>query len=225
MKNYGTLKHFNKYKVKNCVPTKYADISLVEAQNVLLENALGDKDNQHFIFVSNSCIPLKSFEHVYQNLDNAHSYFNMAPQSQCFPRANCALDYIDRSLIQKASQWCILNRKHAELMINEKDYMQWFMIVPDEHCYITKIFVKNLQDEIITTLNQSNNATTFINWKGMDYRYPSLADLKNYDSISDDELYYLLDSRCFFGRKFNIGCQHSLINNKRYIDSISHPLN
>lgn len=207
------LKYFEKYKLTNCIETKYADITLVKAQNLLLQEAITDKENKHFIFVSGSCIPLKSFDHVYDNLNEGHSYFNISQQSECFPRCKTTLNYIDKKYIQKASQWCILNRKHTELMLNNDDYLTWFeyTYAPDEHCYITNIFYNNLQYEITTTQNVANDATTFTNWRGMDYKYPSYNELKNYSFITNDELLYLLDSKCLFGRKFNKEC---IIHNK-----------
>lgn len=216
------LKYFEKYKLNNCIPTKYADISLVKAQNKLLDEAINDKDNTHMIFISNSCIPLKPFEFIYKNLDEKVSYFNISPQSQCFPRCNYTINIIDKKYIQKASQWCILNRKHTELMLNNREYINWFnyrQTVPDEHCYITYIFYKNLQDEIITTPNIAKDATTFTNWQGMDYKYPSHIGLKNYSSITKNELEYLLNSKSLFGRKFTRECITSFIN-KTYIEFI-----
>ena len=46
------LKYFEKYKLNNCIDTKWGDISLVQAQNILYTEALKDTDNQHFINVS-----------------------------------------------------------------------------------------------------------------------------------------------------------------------------
>jgi len=40
----------------------------------------------------------------------------------------------------------------------------------------------------------------------MDYKYPSTRGLKNYSSITEDELLYLMNSKCLFGRKFNKDC-------------------
>src|SRR5438132_664359 len=59
---------FNKFKVPNIIPTKWGDISLVRAMNLLLEEALKDKDNDMFIFLSESCIPVKSMTHIKDNL-------------------------------------------------------------------------------------------------------------------------------------------------------------
>ena len=132
------------------------------------------------------------------------------PQSQCFPRCDYLLNYIEKKNIQKSSQWCILNRKHSNIMI-EDDYINLYknIYAPDENCYITNIFIHNLQEEIITTDNLADEATTFTNWADMDYKFASDNGLKNYTFISDEEINHLLNSNCLFGRKFSrecIGC-------------------
>lgn len=209
-KNNVLLKYFEQYKLKNCIETKYADVSLVLAQNILLEEALKDKNNEHFIFLSNSCVPFKNFEFIYNKLSIDKSYFNIASQKQCFPRCNCLLNNIERKNIQKSSQWCILNRKHSEIIISytNSKYIQLYKNVyaSDEICYITTLFINNLQEEIITTPNLANNATTFTNWEDMDYAFPSTRGLKNYTFISEEEIQHLLNSNCLFGRKFNRDC-------------------
>lgn len=218
------LTYFEKYKLAKIIETAYADISLVKAQDLLLENALKD-ENDLFIFLSNSCIPLKSFNYVYNILNENFSYFNVSSQTQCFPRCNKTLEYMDKQYIQKASQWCILNQKHAKLLLkNQNDYIKWFNYketVPDEHCYITFFYKNNLQNELIITMNESINATTFVNWEGTSYKYPSKHGLKNYQIISHAELIYLLNSKSLFGRKFNKECK-SMINNQIYIENITH---
>src|SRR5438477_5744913 len=82
---------FNKFKVSKIIPTKWGHISLVEAMNLLLEEAVKDKDNDMFIFLSESCIPVKPLTHIKDNLDINYSYFKVfSPQ---FPRYNPALKY------------------------------------------------------------------------------------------------------------------------------------
>ena len=214
------LKYFDKYKLNNCIETTYGSIKIVEAQNILLREALHDNENKHFIFLSNSCIPFKSFDYIYTNLNEDYSYFNISPHSQCFPRCNDILNFIDKKYVQKASQWCILNRSHTEIMLKKNEYLKWFSntTASDEHCYITNIFYNNLENEIIIPL-VTNDATTFTNWYGMDYKYPSDKSLKNYQYISNEELLYLLNSKCFFGRKFNVNCEG--LNNQEYINFIT----
>jgi hypothetical protein len=212
------LDYFENCKLKNCIETKWGDISLVQAQNLLLQQALKDTDNQHFIFCSGACIPLKDFDHVYNSLDEQYSYFNIQSDNTCFPRCNNALKYIKKKYIKKAAQWCILNRKHTEIILNSDVYIKWFKnTIGDEHCYVSYLYYMKLENELIITLNSAESATTFTNWPGMNYKYPSNAGIKNYERIRKNELKYLIASKCLFGRKFSATCDLSFLYN--YIKS------
>jgi hypothetical protein len=210
------LKYYENNKIKNCIETAWGDISLVKAQNALLENALKDSSNTNFIFLSNSCIPLKTFTHVYDFLDVNKSYFNLGRKDHIFPRYDKIKNYTDSNNISKAAQWCILSRKHAEILYNDRNiYYEWYngVDVPDESAYITYLNHKNLQNELITTNNSANNGTTFTNWSDMDYKYVG-GSPKFYDEISNEELDYLVkDSKCLFGRKFKSTCNLSYLKN------------
>jgi hypothetical protein len=232
------LEFFNDYKLnkKKIINTKYADISIVKAQNILIKEALKDKNNKHFIFLSGSCIPLKSFNYIYNYLDVKYSYFHIADPDDCFPDCEVVLKYIPKIYINKASQWCIINRPHSKLLIKGSEshdsvnnYLKWFKdtYAPDELCYISYlsyIYNKNgtdlLSKEIISTSYTSppEVATTFANWEDMNYKYASERELKNYKNISEDELNHLLRSKSLFGRKFKPSCYYSL--NKRFYYNI-----
>jgi hypothetical protein len=215
------LKYFEEHKLEHCIETEYANISLVKAQNLLLEEALKDKCNQSFIFLSDSCIPLKTLNYIYEHIDQQFSYFNIASHSACFPRCNGVLKYIHKDHIQKASQWCILKRAHAELMVASCEFVEWFQecsYAPDEHVYISNIYHNNLQNEIITTPDIAEDATTFTNGGGTDYKYASQCGLKNYTYITKEELLYLLESKSLFGRKFHKSCKSLYI--PEYVDFI-----
>ena len=235
------LEFFNDYKInKNkIINTKYADISIVKAQNVLIKEALKDKDNKHFIFLSGSCIPLKSFKYIYNHLDTKYSYFHIANPDDCFPDCEVALEYIPKKYINKASQWCILNRPHSELLINAtnnpNNYLLWFKdtYAPDELCYISYLSdvydLSYMYDNNLSLLNGISStsymsppevATTFANWEGMNYKYASERELKNYQNISEEELEHLLRSDSLFGRKFKASCYYSL-NKRLYYDMIT----
>jgi hypothetical protein len=204
--------YFDRYKLKNCIPTKWGDISLVRAQNVLLKEAMKDPMNKLFIFCSNSCVPLKKFDTVYHCLNPLYSYFNLYDMETTSPRCIDAMKYIDQMFIKKASQWCILNRKHTNLILSSDEYIKWFEnTVGDEHCYITYLHYKKLVDELRITINSPESATTFTNWAMVPYRYRTTRGLKNYNSIGVDELFYLVKSKCLFGRKFTKDCDLQLL--------------
>lgn len=216
------LKYFEKYKINNCIPTDYATTSLVKAQNIVIGNALQDKSNEHFIFLSNSCIPFKNFEYMYTCLDVTKSYFNLMPEESRFPRCNFLLHFVNKQFIQKASQWCILNRKHSIFMIDRQKHLRVYrrIYASDEVFYITNLFSNNLQNELVLTHNASNDATTFTNWSSGNYKYLSNNELKNYSFITKEEIIYLLNSKCLFGRKFLVACLDSF-NNETYQNLIS----
>ena len=229
------LEFFDEYKIdkRKIIDTKYADISIVKAQNRLIHEALKDTANSHFIFLSGSCIPLKSFEYLYHHLDTAYSYFHVADPDDCFPDCEVALQYIPKRHIKKASQWCILNRKHGALLVGSDSsdppntYLRWFedTYAPDELCYISYlsyVYNQSLDVEIIATSYDSppEVATTFANWEDMNYTFVSERELKNYKSISEEELEHLLRSKSLFGRKFKPSCFPSL-NKRFYYETIS----
>ena len=236
-KTDNSLEFFNDYKINKSkiINTKYADISIVKAQNILLHEALKDKDNKHFVFLSGSCIPLKSFNYIYNYLDTKYSYFHIAGSDDCFPDCEVALKYIPKLHIKKSSQWSILNRRHSELLVNAtastsnttNNYLTWFKdtYAPDELCYISYlsyIYNNSLSNEIISTSYNSppEVATTFANWEDMNYKYVSERELKNYKNISEEELEHLLRSKSLFGRKFKPSCYYSL-NKRFYYDVIT----
>jgi hypothetical protein len=236
-KTDNTLEFFNDYKINKSkiINTKYADISIVKAQNILIKEALKDINNKHFVFLSGSCIPLKSFNFIYNYLDTKYSYFHIAGSDDCFPDCEVALKYIPKQHIKKSAQWCILNRRHSELLLNAtasindtaNNYLTWFKdtYAPDELCYISYlsyIYNNSLDKEIISTSYNSppEVATTFANWEDMNYKYVSERELKNYKSISEEELEHLLRSKSLFGRKFKPSCYYSL-NKRFYYDAIT----
>lgn len=209
------LKFFERYKLKQCIPTKYCDMTIVLAYNILFREAYQDEENYKFVILSGSCIPLKSFDHVYNKLTLDHyGYFNVCPQSQCFPNCDSLLSVMEKKYISKAHNWFILNRKLVKNLCFDKDEivkkLYQKIYAPEEYFYYTYIKILNLEDEIRTTENESNGATTFTNWQGMDYKYVSERSIKNYSHISHEEILYLLGSKCLFGRKFNKECFSSL---------------
>lgn len=214
-KTQKSLQYFEQYKLATCIPTHYCDVSIVHAHNLLFRAAYQDGCDK-IISLSQACIPLKSFFHVYTFLTaNAKGHFNVTPQSHCFPRTNSLLEFYRPEVIQKSSNWFILNRTlcQAVLAYSKADIDKHYapIFTPEEHFFITTIYDRNLQNEIIITPNEAEQATTFTNWApsswpGMHYKYPSQHKLKNYSEIAADELDYLITSACLFGRKFNPEC-------------------
>ena len=218
------LKYFDDKKIES-IETKYENHTIPLAYNVLFRKAYENDDNFKFVIVSGSCIPLKSFDYIYEMMTKDElGYFNECPTSQCYPNCNNLLNVIDKKYISKSHNWFILNRRLVkELCFDNDDFLRKHydkIYAPAEYFYFTFIKMLGLEEEVVVTHNAANDATTFTNWEGMDYRYPSYFGLKNYNEISQEELKLLLESRCIFGRKFTIPCIRSLLN-PMYINAIS----
>lgn len=202
------LKHsrFQRAVLADPVPTEYGHWTIIAAMNRLAREALMDPAVTHIVFVSQACVPLKSFEHVCHFLTRGVSYFNRAPQAQCFPRAAALLQWYPKEWIQKQSQWCILARTHAAWLVDqEHEYIDRYktIVSAEEHGYVTELYRAGRVDELQLTPNLAAGATTFTNWQGMDYPWPSNNGLKNYDTVSVEEWEFLVKSPALFGRKFN----------------------
>lgn len=113
---------FSRYEIPVKVPTTWANS--VEAQVALLKEALKDQKNGKFVFLSESTLPLQSFDTVYTTvMADSKSIFSYHknPHSSV---DNSRYSYRNLSLIPaeyryKTSQWVILNRKHAQLVADD----------------------------------------------------------------------------------------------------------
>lgn len=198
------LKYFNKYKLDNCIETSWGDRSLVDAQNLMIKEGLKDSNITHFIIVSDSCIPIKNFDYIYNILDLKYSYFDRKPVD---------LKQLDKKIyqflnvheIKKSSQWCILNRKHAYFLHNKEMIIKYFEKnnYPDERVYITALDKFGFSNEII------NTCITYCKWE-----YKS-AHPKEFELIKSSFLFNLIKSGCLFARKFK-NCY--VKNNKQIVN-------
>lgn len=225
-KSNKPLKYFEKYKLSNCIETKWEDETITLAYNYLFREAYKDADNYKFIILSGNCIPFKSFNFIYKALTKDNfGYFNICLPCRWYSNCLTLEKFVEKKYISKSHNWFILNRKLVENLCLDKDKLiidQYKKIfAPCEYYYYTYIKVLGLEEEIITTLDVSNDATTFTNWGNVtSYRYkrPTYG-ITLYNSITEEELLYLLFSKCFFGRKFSPECSQSL-QNKIYLDFI-----
>jgi hypothetical protein len=213
------LYFLEEYKLPECIDTKYADVSLIHAQNKMFQYAYEhDTDNYKFVLLSGSCIPLKSFKIMYNKLTNTtKGFLNICLSEKILTNCKSLLEYFPRERIGKASQWIILNRFLIEKIayIKQKTIQSIFQNVyaPEEIFYYTIIKLNKFENEIETTVNLAEGATTFTNWEGMKYKYASKNGIQTYDEISIEEIVHLLYSPCLFGRKFVRNCKIELSDN------------
>lgn len=132
--------HFEKYCIENRIETKYAHILLVKAYIELLKTAFLKHENQYFVFLSGSCIPLYDFDSIYNSIKSRNSNiidvcYNNNPER--FKDLNDA-NFFDKNIFAKQSQFIILNRRTVEFFINN-DFTYLFsdnFYSPEEHFFI-----------------------------------------------------------------------------------------
>lgn len=63
-----TINAFADFEIFSFIPTGWGQPGLMKAERLLIQNALLDPDNQRFVLLSESCIPLYPPQTVYQQL-------------------------------------------------------------------------------------------------------------------------------------------------------------
>jgi hypothetical protein len=152
----------NKYQLKNpefaakcikTIETRWGHISLVEAMLLLLKESFKDNYITHFVFLSGNCVPL--YDYIYTSSEIVKlekSTFHFFPSKDF---KNVHSDLVKSAL--RHSQWCILKRNDAEMLINN-DYMQYFrnVSIPDEIYFATVLRFADIQID--------NKMTTYVDW-------------------------------------------------------------
>ena len=180
------------------IPTEWGTFSLVEAQVQLLNHALDRHSAMKFVFLSNSCIPVKEVDVVYDELISTYpSNILLSNPTQVFPRYD-AVKLPEKDNIVKHSQWTILNRPHASYITMHLKTMRDAyadVIIPDESAFGTFIKIGyGFEGQVDTT-----RPTTAVDWEHGDPSY--------YHDISSRTLAHLINqSPSLFARKFHPHC-------------------
>ncbi|RAL49555.1 hypothetical protein DM860_012988 [Cuscuta australis] len=118
-----TSPFFYNRQLKNSIRVAWGESSMIEAERLLLEEALEDPANQRFVLLSDSCVPLYNFSYVYKYLmDSPRSFVDSfldvnGKESRYNPKMK---PYIPKTKWRKGSQWIALVREHAEIVADDE---------------------------------------------------------------------------------------------------------
>ena len=168
-------KNINQYKfnykiVENIFHTNSKfDISIVNATiNLLTCTYEYSNDISHFIFLSQSCIPLYNFEKIYSIIEilpfSVISSINNNKKNRYTNIDNNMKKYISYNNFTKQQPNMILIKNDVYNIIKNKDLTKYFaqMECPDEHYFINILlflFKKNILKNQITFCNYDLNRT------------------------------------------------------------------
>ncbi len=198
---------FKQYELKKKIPTTWENT--MKAQLELLRVAFEDKNNKKFIFLSESHLPLRTFDDTYKVVvepDESLFYYENSPH--CIPGNPSYQEVRDIKEIPPEeqylnAQWVVLNRKHTEAMI--KDYQDNHIIkivekyhCDNEHYPSTFLAQKKLLYEVC------KQDTTYVKWIPNTSHQHEFTDLtKKQDSKLFAEA---MNGKCVFARKFAKDC-------------------
>ena len=190
-----------KHLIEKQIPTEWADLSLVEATLHLLEAALKDPEITHFALVSESCVPIRPFAELWRSL-------TLDPRSRMFVRSwqderklNVLraqrvenLKGIRKELAHFQAQWMCLNRSDAQLIV-DNPLLHHFegTFAPDEAYFATALSVLGRPP----LHSVANRHLTWTDWT------QSVKNPRLFDHVSPELAARLVDSGCFFARKFS----------------------
>lgn len=177
----------------------WGKISMVDAEKRLLGHALEDPNNQHFVLLSDSCVPLHNFDYVYNYL-----MFTNISYIDCFedpgPHGNGR--YSDHMMpevevkdFRKGAQWFSMKRQHAIIVMADSLYYTKFKLycrpgMDGRNCYADEHYLPTLFNMIDPT-GIANWSVTHVDWsegkwhpkayRGQDVSYELLRNITAID--------------------------------------------
>ena len=187
------------------VPTEWADVSLVRAQLALLRAALTDERNRFFVFASESCVPVRPLRDLLRLLSlDGRSRFHIESLDDVLvshphkaARAT-PLARIPAGRWRFHSQWTLLNREAAELLVANEALVDCFAgtHAPDECAFGTILNAAGYPLE----RKVGDQNVMWSRWPSPDSPHP-----ETIVEAPPELLGELVGSGCFFARKFSVG--------------------
>ncbi|MCL7047646.1 hypothetical protein MKW94_010668 [Papaver nudicaule] len=161
-------------QLKRRVRVLWGESSMIEAERLLLDEALQDPANQRFVLLSDSCVPLYNFSHIYNYMMSSPKSFVDSFLDAKGGRYNPKMSpSIPKGKWRKGSQWIALVRRHAKVVVNDDVVLPVFKryckrrpaivfgkgkqnlkfqkqhnCIPDEHYVQTLLAMSDLEGEL-----------------------------------------------------------------------------
>ncbi len=185
---------FKTFRITQIVPTTY--LIHVKAWQALLAEAIQNHENMKFVFLSESCIPLYSLKDIHYHLiqdDYSYLYYHEPWWDKNAPREIHEFPLEHR---WGNSEWMILNRKHAELIVNDQEIIEVVSKhIHDQESYPSTLFsFKGILNEVV--FKQTTYAS-FVKGRGT---HPYEFQIDN--AVNRQSMRSAKRAGCLFARKF-----------------------
>ncbi|XP_042499271.1 glycosyltransferase BC10-like [Macadamia integrifolia] len=123
--------YFYDRQIDDSIQVDWGEASMIQAERILLKNALADPFNDRFVFLSDSCLPLYNFNYTYDYIMSTPNSFVDSFADTKGSRYNPKMHpVIPVHNWRKGSQWVVLTRKHAEIVMEDNTVYSMFQ----QHC-------------------------------------------------------------------------------------------
>ncbi|XAR51895.1 hypothetical protein NMG60_11006686 [Bertholletia excelsa] len=123
--------YFLNRQLNDSIQIEWGEASMIQAERILLKHALSDPFNERFLFLSDSCIPLYNFSYTYDYIMSTSTSFVDSfadtKEGRYNPKMHPVIPVYNW---RKGSQWVVLIRKHAEIVVNDDTVFPMFQL----HC-------------------------------------------------------------------------------------------
>jgi hypothetical protein len=211
--------------IKNLVPTQHGQVSIVKATlNLFIEAYRDDLDNEYFLLISESTIPIVSFSYLYdhfwqQSPRSLIGYSVPPPETEHYRRLFTVREFVRfaRAFFHH-HQWIILHRRHVSILLDHPGLTLFSNVfAPDEH-YFMNVLV-HLRG--VSLCQFANHCPTFANWRDKEikqYYDRATGQLigqtihpKTYYQLSKADIDQAVDANYWFFRKVDTTCDCSLV--------------
>ncbi|KAE9609195.1 hypothetical protein Lal_00020551 [Lupinus albus] len=154
-------------------PVGWGKFSMVEAEKRLLAHSLLDPDNQHFVLLSESCVPVRHFEFVYNyllftNVSFIECYIDPGPHGNG-RYIHHMLPEVEEKDFRKGSQWFSLKRQHAIIVMADSLYFTKFKyhcrpnMEGGKNCYSDEHYLPTFFN-MVDPGGIANWSVTYVDW-------------------------------------------------------------
>ncbi len=170
---------------------------LMVGQTALLRAGLADQDCAKFVFVSDTCVPIRRFEYLDRELTKDDrswiSHGHWPERYAMLPRRTP----ISAEQFGTSSNWIVLNRRHARILVEmEPIWMKHFesVLAADEHYPPTMLALNGI--DFATECHP--HVATHVDWSRGG---PGFGPYQ-YEVLTNDDILQLIQVPCLLARKF-----------------------
>ncbi|XP_022730699.1 uncharacterized protein LOC111285482 isoform X2 [Durio zibethinus] len=150
----------------------WGKISMVDAERRLLAHSLLDPDNQHFVLLSESCVPLHNFDYVYNylmltNVSFIDCFTDLGPHGTG-RYSEHMMPEVEKNNFRKGSQWFSMKRQHAIIVMADSLYYTKFRLyckpnMDGRNCYADEHYLPTFFN-MIDPGGIANRSVTYVDW-------------------------------------------------------------